>query len=194
MEEEQPKKARRNRLFRWLSNDSVIALSAILISMCALTVSIVEVRLMQQQQRALVYPHLDLSINYSGEGFSILTRNTGNGLAFIRDVRIWKGDRYFQDWLQLIDGLMPEGHTIDYDILRHNQIANQVIPPGESIMLIGLPWNAETRRLEERLRDLAFRICYCSVMDECFSLDALDQRPAPADCDRSRNPERSFND
>lgn len=191
-EETEAAPPKRKRLFARWSNESIVALSALLISLCALTVSILEVRLMYQQQRAMVYPHLTLGINYNAEGYQVYVKNSGNGLAMVKQVQIWNEETYFQTWLDVVDAYLPEGHGIGYDVLTQNQFSGQVLPPGERILLFGLPWSEEARALEVYLRELDYRICYCSVMDECFTLDKEHSNPQPANCPGRTDPARLF--
>ena len=163
----------------WLRRNSseLVAISALFISLCALVVSIIEMRTMKVQQEAMVYPHLDFGATYNSEGFSFIARNTGTGLAMIRSIEIQKDGKLFTNWLSLVDYLMPEGHKIDYGILWSGQINGKVIPAGESVTVFGLNWSEESRILEKRMRDIRFRICYCSLLDDCFEI--TDQKRYP---------------
>lgn len=183
-----PRRPLRRRLFRAWSNETVMALSALLISACALVVSIYEVQIMREQEKAMVYPHLSVGINYNNEGFYIYVKNSGTGLAKVRKVEIFLPEKAFVDWEEITRHFLPDGPVIGYDILRQNQFSGQVLPANESIILFGLPWetgsdtlNAAVRLLEPRLLDLQYRICYCSVMDDCWILEN-EQQPRPGKC------------
>jgi len=178
----------RRRLFKAWSNETVIALSAVVISGCALLVSIYEVKLMREQEKAMIYPHLTLGINYNSEGFQVFVKNSGTGLAKIRKVEVYSEEKAFRDWMEIIAYYLPDGPSIGYDIMSQNQFSGQVLPANESITLFGLPWetgsdtrNAAVRLLESHIRKLSYGICYCSVMDDCWLLEN-DQQPRPGKC------------
>ena len=71
------------RRFRREDGNLIVALAAVVISVCALYISVQEVRIMRMQQRISLYPYVKVSQSYGAEGFSITARNSGSGLAKI---------------------------------------------------------------------------------------------------------------
>ncbi len=111
---------------------------ALLISVLALVVSIRETNLLQEQQRAMVWPYLMVGVHYDGDGFAIEAKNNGIGPALVHSVEVSRGDQYFKSWEEMLDSLAP-GHQIGYDILGLSQLSQMVIKPGENYDLFRIP-------------------------------------------------------
>ncbi len=182
-EEKQAQAKKRNwsRLKSRINANNIVALSALFISVCALVVSIIEMRTMPVQQSAMVYPHLDFGQSYNSEGFELYAKNTGTGLAIIKSVEVMFDGESFKDWLQLIDHLLPEGHTLGYNVIKVNQINGKVIPAGEMVTVFGINWSDEARVLEERMRGIQYKICYCSILEECWEITDQESFPQSTD-------------
>ena len=171
-----------------INSNQIIAVSALLISSCALLVSIVEMRTMKIQQKAMVYPHLDFGESYNNKGFSIIAKNTGTGLAIINSIRVYDKGQAFNNWTEIIDYYLPKGHNIDYGVMGSTQINGKVIPAGEEIRVFGVRWNEESRMLVDSLINLQYRICYCSLLDDCWEITREKQFPNPTDkCELNTN-------
>lgn len=149
----------------------LIAVAAVFISLCALFVSIQEVRIMRTQQKVSVYPYLTVGNFFNGEGFGIYVRNSGTGLAKINSYQVFDGDRYFKNWQEVINFYAPEGHAIDYNIMSSSGILDQMIIPKERVDIISLPWNEETRKLTEKVASLKIKICYSSLLEDHWMIE-----------------------
>ncbi len=151
---------------------------ALLISVMALVVSIRETNLLQEQQRASVWPYLTVSPKYDNTGFSIITNNNGIGPALVHSVEVSLEGQYFESWEAILDFIAP-GHQIDYDILKTGQLNKLVMKAGDESILFKIPWNSDKYRTDSEPYDIAkqmnkgrIRVCYCSVMDECWVFDS----------------------
>ncbi len=144
----------------------LIALSAVVISVCALVVSIYEVRIMRSEQRLSAFPYLSISKFYSGKGFGLRVKNSGTGLALIKSYKIRAGDNYFQSWQEVIDHYAPEGHSINYGIMSTNGLQDEVLTPNEEVILFEVQWTEESRALSQEVDDLEIRVCYASLLED----------------------------
>ncbi|MEM1356571.1 MAG: hypothetical protein AAGF89_00125 [Bacteroidota bacterium] len=178
-----------NRLRKIDANRST-ALAAVFISLCALYVSVQEMRLMREQQRVSVYPHLSLSRNYNNEGFSVTLKNSGTGLARINSVQLTNGERYFKNWLEVGAHYMSPEQVFGYDRLFTVEANGQIIIPGESVRLLFLKWDPAIRKFEEDTRKLTMRICYSSLLDDHWILENKLLQESEKAC--KRVPEREF--
>lgn len=158
----------RRRFFQSFNSNTVIALSALLVSLCALVVSIVEVNIMRSQEKAVLWPHLSIGMSYNSEGFRFGAINHGTGPALIKSVVIKKDNTYFNSWDSIIANIMPGNHDISYNIYRTSEFNKTVIPAGERRVFFGVSWNAETRQLSKGLQQLSFEVIYCSILDDCW--------------------------
>jgi len=151
---------------------------AILISTLALVVSIYEANLLKEQQRSMVWPYVNITMQYNSEGFRVQAENDGIGPALIHSIEIRHQELALTSWFDVLDRLQP-GHQIGYDIMQSNTLNGTVLKAGEVKTLMGLPWREDTRPLAEQINQLQYRICYCSVLDDCWVLSSEDPTPRP---------------
>ena len=146
---------------------------ALIISVIAMFTSIYEANIMKSQQKAMVWPYLDLSEQYDANGFGIEVSNKGTGPAIITSVQVdFKGNPVANIDV-LLDSLNPK-RTFGYDILRNSNIGNQVFMSGEKQLVFGLPYNEETRIVLENLKHVRMRVLYKSVLNEQWLFDSKD--------------------
>lgn len=172
-------------------NGMILSLVAIVISISALGVSVFEVTSLQDQQKASVWPYLEISRNYSGQGFEIRVANKGIGPALVGDVEIslqGKTINSTSDLDQVIaDTLGPE-RAFSYDTYRARDVSKQVLAPGETAILFGVPWTADTREfVNVTAPTIQAGGCFCSVYDDCWSVK-IEDVPVPTKACRQTSP------
>ncbi len=146
---------------------------AIIISLAAMFISIYEASIMKSQQTSMVSPYLDLSQQYDNDGFAIEISNKGTGPAIITSVQVDYNGLPVESMDVLMDSLNPN-RTFGYDILRNSTIGNQVFMSGEKSIVFGLPYNDETRIVQNNLGKIRVRIGYKSVLEEHWTFDSKD--------------------
>ncbi|WP_395377424.1 hypothetical protein [Marinicella sp. W31] len=157
------------KFLKHINTNLLVAASAVVISLCALIISIQEVRIMRSQQKAAMFPYLSISKSYNSEGFGMLIYNNGNGLAKIESYQISYQGKTIHDWVDGLNTLAPEAKNINYNIVKTSgDIHNEMIVPGAEINLIFMDWTAETRQLEKKFHDIQVRVCYSSLLDESW--------------------------
>lgn len=161
-----------------------VAISAVFISLCALYVSVQEMRLMRQQQKVSVYPHLTLWRNYNSEGFGVNIKNSGTGLATINSIQLTDGERYFKDWPDLVAHYLPDSLAFGYDKMRVNTLNGEVLTPGEEVKLFSVKWSPAIRKFEQKSRDLTMRICYSSLLNDSWLLENDQRQELSSPCRR----------
>jgi hypothetical protein len=149
--------------------DMVVAGCAILISLFALVVSVMEVRIMREQQRMAVWPRLVASVS-SEAGFTVKVRNHGIGPALIESVVVTVDGRPQRRWGPAVRALvgLPEG---GFDYARsytHSTVNGQVLLPGASIDALTIAPGAGADSAAAHGARLGVRVCYCSVYGECW--------------------------
>jgi hypothetical protein len=155
------------KLFKKLNTNALVAASAFIVSVCALFISIQEVRIMRVQQKATMYPYLTTGWTYNGQGFGVELTNSGNGLAKVNSYKVFNDSIYFREWLDVLTTYMPEAKTIDYGMIQTSgNIRNLMVSPGETKTLIFVKWNAESRILQSRLDGIQISICYESLLGD----------------------------
>lgn len=146
---------------------------ALIISLVAMFISIYEANILKSQQTSMVWPYLDISQQYSSDGFAIEISNKGTGPAIVNSVQVDYNNTPVENMDILMDSLNPK-RTFGYDILRNSTIGNQVYMSGERQIIFGLPYNDETRIVLSNLEKIRMRIGYKSVLDEFWYYDTKD--------------------
>ncbi len=146
---------------------------ALIISVVAMFISIYEANILKSQQTSMVWPYLDITEQYDGEGFGVQIANKGTGPAIITSVQVDYNNTPMDNMEELMDSLNPK-RTFGYDILRNSTVGNQVFMSGEKRFVFGLPYNDETRIVLSNLNKVRIRIGYKSVLDEYWFLDSKD--------------------
>ncbi|MEM6555321.1 MAG: hypothetical protein AAF642_05570 [Pseudomonadota bacterium] len=165
------------------SAGSILSIFAIVISLSALGVSVFEVTSLKDQQKASVWPYLEVSPTYSSAGFEIKVQNKGIGPALLGDVKLFHDGKHLassQELDALILTTIGPDRAFSYDTYRARDVSNSVLSPGEDVVLFGVPWTADTRAFVEQT---AFKFsaegCFCSVYEDCWTV-ADDRVPEPA--------------
>lgn len=147
---------------------SVIALTAIVLSLCALFVSVLEVSSIRSEQRMGVWPYIDLSTSFNGEGFQVSATNKGIGPARVRSIRMTLGGREIDNLDTMILDVLGPDKAFSYDVYRASNPTGSVLSPDEESNLFSVPWTDASRELVENLGDFSVELCYCSVYDDCW--------------------------
>src|SRR5687767_6206201 len=110
---------------RLIEPDMLIALSAIVVSFCALGVSVVQVGIMREEQRANAWPRVEAYVN-TGENYLMRLTNKGFGPAMLKTVVITVDSVPVKTWTQVMTRLLPEGDTTDF---TQSKITDVVLSP-----------------------------------------------------------------
>jgi hypothetical protein len=158
---------RRNALLPNLT--SMLALT---VSIFALAIGAWQTRLMQNQARASVWPHLEIGYTYNSNsdenGFLWRIDNNGVGPARIETVTLTLDGKPMKSWPDVLKALgFNDGMRVST-----TSLAGEVIPPS-----LNRETAIETLRINQREPALAIKnavgrfhmdICFCSVYDDCW--------------------------
>ena len=131
-----PPPADEQSLLDWLLDPrTLISFSAVLLSVCGLFISIYETSLIRQQQRAAVWPRVEVGPSLSDSSFAIRARNVGVGPARVRSAALRHRGAYVSGWPALLRavGLAPEQVALQTNLLN-----GRVLKPAEESTLIGV--------------------------------------------------------
>ena len=155
-------------------NLSLLSLTALGLSMAALLVSVFEVSAIREDQRVQVWPYIEVSTNYSENGYALTVENKGIGPARIRSAALLFDGQPVTSLDQLILETLGPEDAFSYDLYKSNDPNRSVMSPDETVVLFSVPWEDRTLRLNEAWSGrVGVSVCYCSVYDECW-LAALD--------------------
>src|SRR5207249_8278868 len=153
------------------------AVIATLVGLCALCVSAYTAHVQRQQVRAAVWPILEFDSSNGPIQFTLA--NKGVGPAIIKHVSVKVDDQPVRNWAEVLEKILGPG----YHPGEEADMSGRVFAAGESITVF-TPHDSENNPLnfdksnplwvklnKDRLRVTA-EICYCSTLDECWTLHA----------------------
>jgi len=160
------------------SNVSTVAITAIVLSICALLVSVLEVSAIRDEQRIQVWPYIDLASRYNSEGFFIEATNKGIGPARVRSLEMFLDDEPVDDLDSMIVQVLGKKNAFSYDVYKSSNPSRSVLSPGDMSTLFSVPWTPQTRQLTENMSGtFSLTLCYCSVYDDCWLARLNDGEP-----------------
>ena len=156
-----------------LHPEMIVGVSAVLIGVCALIVSIYETRLMRQQQQAAVLPILELGRSHYVTGddqdrwrLSLHTSNVGIGPARVLDFRVTVDGEPQRTWGDAMQALLGIDRAVHYG---HSSINGRTLPADREIVMFDLSDESLAPAIINAFDRLDFEACYCSVFDECWT-------------------------
>lgn len=167
-----------NNKLKNFDRSDIMALIALLISLGAFSVSLIEAnimrdqqRLMQVQQKASVYPYLAKSVSFgheNGVAYSHSIINKGVGPAKIKEVSYWLNDELVHSIedlrLALLDLLEGRVQSIAISNLK-----SYFISPEEEKSVVSIKLADKTNILQVLTSmNLEIDIEYCSIYNECW--------------------------
>ncbi|MBI1393280.1 MAG: hypothetical protein GC152_11125 [Alphaproteobacteria bacterium] len=164
-----------------------LAVAGLFTGAVALWAAVNEADAVRKQQLATVWPYISVSpMNYGSPGeerFEIIVRNKGIGPARIKSVRLEVDGKEETSWYDLAAELSG-GKQIG---ISNTPIANEVISPEEELTAVSFDVAYAPKEAVFGFRDLVRNgranifVCYCSVFDDCWRLDALNVETSPVD-------------
>ena len=162
-----------SRTSRWRPDrDLVLSLAAVLVSACALGVSLVQTLVMRAQQYAAVWPRLtvDLNVNVAPDSLTLTVRNAGVGPAQLAWAQLTLDGTVIDDWPTLIGRAAPTVTRHVHASINFSSLTGGVLIPGERDVVfraVGDP----ARWVSAAATRVGVRVCYCSVFDRCWRMD-----------------------
>ena len=150
---------------RLVEPDMVVALSAVVIGLSALVVSVIQVQIMRQEQHASVWPRLAITKSYNSNGLGIEVINPGIGPAVVKHVRVAVDDSVQQSWPAALATLIPNQRGYG---TYQSYISDRVVRAGEQVTTLTVAPGEAADSAQARLGRLSVEICYCSVYDRCW--------------------------
>ena len=150
---------------RYLTYSNITVTIALVTSVFALIVSIYEATIMQSQQKAMVWPHVNIRQQHNSQGFGFVARNNGIGPALISSMEVRLNGSAVENFNDLLDVINPD-RTFGYNILKMENFNGTVLATGEERLLFGIPYNDETWPITQKLYDTEMIVEYESVLGE----------------------------
>jgi hypothetical protein len=158
-----------------------IAIGALVMSAVAMIFSFLQLNVQQNQERALVWPHVSARPAYSDKGFSFNATNKGLGPALIRRVELQVDGKTVQGWNSVLDTMLGPKHGYGWDKIKSNSVEDTILAATESATLFSVPWDERIRASFASGNRISVRVCYCSFLEECWwSGNGLDHKSVAA--------------
>lgn len=181
--------------------DTVLSVSAAVVALSALGVSIYQAKLARDQQRASAWPRLDLTNNNGPHLYGRVIRNVGLGPAIVRSMTITANGRALRTWSEV--GIAIYGpdarRMIANDTALQTAFSSvhrgSVLLPGASIEQIRLSGSALADTFENAAMSgrLLWTTCYCSLYGDCWTTTSQGEEPTPArSCPERADTTREF--
>lgn len=154
--------------------EMLVGVSAVIIGICALGVSLYEASLMREEQRAAIMPLLELTRSHnlqtdesSGEGprLWLQAENVGIGPARVEDFRVTVDGAPQPTWDAAFRELIGHEFPISYGKSRIN---GRTIPPDRLVTMMNLNDGELAKQILDEFDRLDFEACFCSIFDECW--------------------------
>ncbi|HEY0780003.1 MAG TPA: hypothetical protein VGD56_18705 [Gemmatirosa sp.] len=181
--------------------DRVVSLSAAIVAVSALAVSIYQAKLARDQQRASVWPRLDLTNNNGPHLYARVIRNVGLGPALVRNMEVTFDGRPLRQWGDLARTILgPDAKRIieadtTLEFMMSTVHRGSVLLPGASVEQLHLkggtlPDAVMTAAFSGRL---LWKACYCSLYGDCWTVTSISDEPtAVGSCPDKANASREF--
>jgi hypothetical protein len=183
-----------HRKFIWRV-DIIVSLSAMLISLATFGIYLYQTKIIQEQAKASVYPHLEIVREYNNNDnpFIIYVKNVGIGPAFLKKMEIkYKGKVYSSSDTENIGSCLTfKFLTKIIPFEKIPEVANGpnlpiVIPAGEKVMFIRLN-QTDTKSIDLLVNifdNSRIKVCYASVYKDYWMVEKWKQ---PEECENCEN-------
>ena len=155
-------------------SEKIITIVAIFISCLALTVSIVQTRIIQKQSKASVWPRIDVLNSFGEDYYIIEVVNQGVGPAIIEDMKYLYKDTVFYKIVDLVKHVANEDkikrnlEKLSINIGYSEILKGRVIRASESIEIYDAKDSLSSRLAFEFFDDLDIKIDFCSIYNDCW--------------------------
>lgn len=162
---------------RRITPEILVGTAAVLLSLAALVVSVVQTRILSAQQRAAVWPRLQIGPSHLDADFSVTLVNAGIGPAVIHETAFEiHGRTYPSMWgLARAEVLNAFGDSLAGTGTFYESLGSgSVVRPGQEVEVLLTRRNATlAHRLDSLVSDSSFhaQIVYADVYGACWRLD-----------------------
>lgn len=167
--------------------ERAIAALALVLSVTAILVSLLEVSTVRSHVKATVWPHLSLDTQSGSNRTTLQLKNKGVGPALIQDIVMKLDGKVMTDIeTAIIDTLGTDTLVRDKAYVQ-TDVANQVIAAGETIELFSIGNSEEAKELMRIWSgQLDIQMCYCSIQEDCWTTYLIAKATVSTDrCDRA---------
>jgi hypothetical protein len=179
--------------------EAMAAATAIVVSVASLYIAIRQTSVMERQLEATVWPSLGFDTNNYVDGKATIhmsVKNGGIGPARVRSVEVGYHGKPAEDALSLLkDCCGLEDNPRAVKSLDVTFLNGRIIPAGQELPFLVFDLGTESEPVWNRLNEARFdvdgRICFCSALEQCWTVGFKEREPSPIhDCvEASKRPQ-----
>lgn len=160
---------------RRIHPEMLVGISAVIIGVCALGVSLYETSLMREEQRAAVVPLVELGRSYFADPeqlerekwrLVLHAENVGIGPARVMDFQVIVDGIARPTWSAAMQALLSRDAPVRYG---QSTINGRTIPPDRLVRMFDLTDVDLAPQIIAEFDRLDFEACFCSVFGDCWT-------------------------
>jgi hypothetical protein len=167
--------------------DIVLGVSAVVISMISLFLAIQHGRVMEKMVQANTWPHVEAGYSTgNADGtphVTIWVINKGVGPARVDSLEVFYEEIAQADPNELLKSILKPSDPSRHFHVIQSDVLESVLSARDSVNVVDLDPRdfdpAEYSRVQKAVQKLQMRVCYCSVLEDCWILDTR-RRPTRA--------------
>jgi hypothetical protein len=169
---------------RRLNLDFIMSACALMLSAVVCATALYQLRNASRQMSAQTWPYVTIGWHYDNDESGILVTNDGQGPAIIYGVALRLDGQPQHDVISALRRIVSgPAAVIHIDALVHGT----VLRPGQELHLLSVRGAAWDKQLRDAKGRIAVELCYCSVLDRCWT-NILNEMPQEtAQCGESSN-------
>jgi len=151
--------------------EMIVAFAALFVSLVTTIIGVYSAYTDRTYARASVWPRIEIYKSFGDNLFSYSVTNNGTGPAVIKQVIITHKSKAIKQWKDIKE----------LTSLVQSQIGNRILPSLATITPLKVEGkNVAVMKKQNEL--IAIEICYCSIYEECWITDRMNQPKEIAFC------------
>jgi hypothetical protein len=152
---------------RWYAKpDMMVGIGALVVSLCAVCVSLYGAALQRAHDRAEVWPRLEFALWTTPKGADLYLQNTGIGPALVEYVRVTVDGKPVADWNAVLSEVLGAAQA-NFD---HAQITDHALRAGDRTDVLGIENTYLPPGSIDKFMRVGVDVCYASVFQERWRL------------------------
>jgi len=170
---------------RALRYDTIIAVSALLISAITSASVVYQSHVISQQFSATVWPYLSFETTRDASHLSVNLRNAGVGPALIRTADFTLDGKRIPSLSVVVDPIVRQAIRAHSGGVKRTLVSTiepgDVIPANQHVALVQVEGAQATQALLAHAPRLNLSVCYCSLLGRCWVEQFKDSSAEPRD-------------
>jgi hypothetical protein len=172
----------------WLRIDLLIAISALFISALTAAASLYQTHVIANQLSSSVWPYVGVTSTGDPNSLTYALKNDGMGPAIIRTVVVTLDGKPVRDLSVLVHDLAAPFSKPYPTVGMESLLPGQVLRPGDAITFLSIHGAATVQRIAKADSRVNMTVCYCSLLEECWTIDAQSATEYPHKIPRCARP------